>query len=268
MFIVFLTTLAAGLLGALALCRLTQVAWRSVRLIAILALCLQLPIVAGFIAWAGWQRGPWPVWAAALTASAAMGAFVVFGLAPTARRSGSTIRLFAGVSGALSLAAAWAWGFDYRIWPDAPPLAIKASLAGQALSALLVGSIGLAGVLVSSLLAHSTMSLQPLKRLVRIFLAATGLRLLWLLLEVGGMLWYDPSGNGTVAAVLRSWWLLLGVLGGAGLLIPAGLAYMTLQTLHLRTVPPAARLVYLALVLAFIGELAALYVMRESGLPL
>lgn len=252
----------------LALCRLPQAAWRSVRLIAILALCLQLLIVAGFIAWAGWQRGPWPVWAAALTASAAMGAFVVFGLAPMARRSGSTIRLFAGVSGALSMTAVWAWGFDYRIWPDAPPLAIKAALAGQVFAALLLGSVSLAVALGNATLAHSNMSLQPLGRVVRILLFAIGLRIVWVLLEVGGMLWYQPPGNVTVPAVLRSWWLPLAVRAGAGLLLPAGLAYMALQVLRMKAAQPTMRLLVLALAMTFVGELTALYLMRETGLAL
>lgn len=269
MFVVFVTTLAAGLLGVLAMCRMNQVGWKFVRLIAILALWLLIPTLAGFVLWSGWRRNPWPAWAVApsLTAVAGVCAFLVLGLAPMSRRYGTSIRAFAGLGGLFAMGAACAWGCDYHLWPESPRFVFSACLTGQVLSALLLGSVSLAAALGHAYLTHTSMTIHPLRRLASIFAWALTLRIAGLALALGGLYWHDAAHLLPVTQVLQSHWLMLVVRGGVGLLIPAIFAYMALQTVRLRSTQSATGIFYFTMVLVFIGELAALQLIRETHLP-
>jgi hypothetical protein len=266
-FIVFVTTLAAGLLGVLAMCRMNQVGWKFVRLIGIFALCLLIPVVASFALWGGWRRGFWPITAGALTTSASLAAFIILGLAPMSRRYGTTIRVFAAIGGMTAIAAAWAWGFDCHLWPGQSPWVLKATLAGQALSALLIGSVSLAAALGHAYLTHTTMTIHPLRRLASIFATALTFRIAWLVLALGWLYWRGSPGLPLFLDLLRSEWLMLVVRCGVGLFIPAIFAYMVTQTVRLRSTQSATGIFYFTLVLVFVGELAALHLVGETHLP-
>lgn len=144
---------------------------------------------------------------------------------------------------------------------------IRASLAGQALSALLVGSVSLATALGHAYLTHTAMTIHPLRRLSRIFAVAVWLRITWIVLVLVSGFWYAPAEGTPLTAMLRSHWLLLAVRCGIGLLIPALFAYMVLQTVRLRATQSATGILYFTLVLVFVGELAALHLTRENGIP-
>ncbi|GMU23312.1 MAG: hypothetical protein AMXMBFR13_33910 [Phycisphaerae bacterium] len=268
MVILFLTTLAAGFLLVLAMCRMDQVAWSFVRLIAILALCLLVPVLAHFALGSRWEAGPWAVWGAILTGLAALAAFVVLGQAPVAPAYGRAVRVGAGVGGLLALMAGWAWGLDDGIWAYGQRAVLLAVLAGHALTAILLGAVSLATALGHAYLTHTAMTIHPLRRLAMVFAGAMAARIAWTLL-VGGAVWGYGAAHGTVPSdLLAREWLLLLVRGGVGLLIPAVFAYMVVETVRLRATQSATGILYFALVLIYIGELAGLYLVRETHLPL
>src|SRR4030095_1768737 len=80
--IVFLTTLAGGFLGVLALCRMDQVAWKFVRLVAALALSLLALATTAYVLDTGARSARWSIGAAILACGAALAGFVVMALAP------------------------------------------------------------------------------------------------------------------------------------------------------------------------------------------
>ena len=51
--------------------------------------------------------------------AAALGAFIVLGLAPIAPAHGRAVRVAAGIGGLLGLAAGWMWGVDAGVWSQA-----------------------------------------------------------------------------------------------------------------------------------------------------
>ena len=266
MCIVVVTTLAAGLMGTLAACRIQQVAWKFVRLIAILTLCLLIPVLGSFVLWSGWQRGPVTLWGASLTAGGAMAAFVVLGFAPLSRRYDQTLRLFAAGGAILALAAAIAWGLDYRLWPQVTGWARRAAMAGQLLMAASLGSVTLATVLGHAYLTHTSMTIHPLRRLTAMFAAALTLRTIWAVLVGGGLAWLAAREGHLSVQALKSEWLLLGVRGFIGLLLPLVFSYMVVETARLRATQSATGILYFTLVLVFIGELTSLHLLRELGI--
>ncbi|MEP0843280.1 MAG: hypothetical protein HRF43_11290 [Phycisphaerae bacterium] len=281
MFIVFVTTLAAGLLGILSLCRMQQVTWKFVRLIGLLALCLLVPVLAGFMAWGGWRRGTVAIGSGTLTAGAALSAFIVLGLAPLSKQYRTTVRVFAGFGALLALPAAWMWGVHYGLWPareghgQAGPVADPSPAGGldvrwaacgaQVLMAWALGSVSLATALGHAYLTHTAMTIRPLRRLARLFAAAMTARFAWAVLVGGGLAWRAIHDGRLAAADLRGAWLLLGVRGLIGLVIPGAFAFMVLETVRLRATQSATGILYFALVLVFIGELTALHLLRELG---
>jgi hypothetical protein len=205
---VFLTTWAAGLLGVLAMCRMDHVAWKFVRLIGLLALLMLVPVVVLYVTDQAWQRGPWANGAAVASVCSAGCGFLVMGMSPLAKRYGRSVRGLAAVGGIAGLAAVWAWGVDQELWPSQSRWRTAAALAAQAQAALLVGAVTLATALGHAYLTQTAMTIQPLRRLSRLFALAMGIRVMWALAVAGVLIargasdW--PQGHWLISAKPRA----------------------------------------------------------------
>jgi hypothetical protein len=271
--IVFITTLAAGCLGVLAMCRMDQVAWKFVRLVFILAMALIAPVVVGQVMTGGLGGSPAASVALLTSLLAAVAAFVGLALAPLAPYRSRLVRSLAAAGAAAGVLAAWAWGFDRQLWStasaagDGPCIGSVAVLAGQVLMALLLGAVSLSTMLGHAYLTHTSMTIQPLRRLTAIFAAALALRLAWVVLIGGGVAWYRLSHGTLAGGPLQEQWLMLIIRGAVGLLIPAVFAYMVLETVRLRATQSATGILYFTLVLVYIGELTGQFLVRQTGVP-
>lgn len=263
---VFLITLAAGMLGVLAMCRMDHVAWKFVRLVAIITLVLAGLVLAYYIQGSGWQRGSMGMVAAGLSLVMAVGAFVVLALAPLADRYGRSVRLLAASAAAAGLAAGWCWGFDQQIWPVGGAVAVWPVLASQILAAWLVGSVTLATALGHAYLTQTAMTIQPLRRLAAIFAAAVGVRVAWAILAGGLFCWHGLTTGTLAPGLFINQLLPLSIRGLVGLLIPCVFACMVVETARLRATQSATGILYFTLVLVCIGELTSLFLIRETGI--
>ncbi len=264
--VVFLTLLAAGFLGVLALCRMDQVAWKFVRLITILALAELSLAVAGYIGFAGGKISSLAVTAAVLSFLAGGCAFLAMGFAPVSSRYAAAVRLLAGTGSLLALSAAWAWGSDQQIWlPALAPAAVGTALTSAA-SAFLMGAVSLAMLLGHAYLTHTEMTIQPLRRLAGLFAAGMIARVL-LALAVGACCVYGARTGRISPDLLRDHQLVLGLRYVVGLVIPSIFCFMVWRTVQLRATQSATGILYFGLVLIYLGELAAIQLTRELRIP-
>jgi hypothetical protein len=263
--VVFLTTLAAGYLGVLAMCRMDQVAWKFVRLVTILALAALSLAVAGYMGLSGGAIGRYAAGAAAFVSGAGLCSFLAMGLAPVTAHYGRSVRLLSGLGGLLALTAAGLWSADQQIWRLQAPI-LSADAAVAALSAFLLGSVSLAMLLGHAYLTHTAMPIQPLRRLAVLFAAAMTLRLLAALIA-GAYAWSLLRRGALSAEQVRQEQLVLGLRYIVGLLIPAIFCYMVYRTVRLRATQSATGILYFGLVLIYLGELAAIQLTRELGVP-
>lgn len=122
-------------------------------------------------------------------------------------------------------------------------------------------------VLMDMLLGHayltaSKMTIAPFRRLNLALAAALVLRTL---VAVGAVLWLQSH---------RPVEMLWGVFGlymltrwGVGLLVPGVFVYMADDCVRRRSTQSATGILYVTGVLVFTGEIVALYLVRETGLP-
>lgn len=131
-------------------------------------------------------------------------------------------------------------------------------------SGALLGLVTTAMLLGHWYLNTPTMKLAPLKRLivmlavivvVRMMIGLTGA---WL--EVGGRAAIDDFPA-------TSWWLFLTLRWLSGLVGVLGLAWLTWQTLKIPNTQSATGILYAAVILAFIGELASQLLAAEATYP-
>ncbi len=265
---VFITTAAAGFLLVLAACRMDQVAWKFVRLIAILAMAALASVLTHFVVHRGWTLGSWAQVSAGATAAGAIATFFVLGLAPVAPRMALAVRGLAAAGGTAGLIAAWGWGFNYGLWSAGEGrLLLSAALIAQALSAWLLGSVALATALGHAYLTQTSMPIAPLRRLANFFLFAMILRTLWAVLAGGGLVLLMANKDSAVPSALQQDTLMLVVRGGIGLAVPLIFAIMVRATAKLRATQSATGILYFAMVLIAIGELTALHLVSTVGIP-
>ncbi len=138
----------------------------------------------------------------------------------------------------------WLWGDDLT----------SAALLGSATTAMLMGH---------SYLIAPAMSLTPLLRL----LAALGVStLLRLGLAVAGLwLW---TGDAATANVETETLLLLAVRWALGFVGPLVLGWMAYETAKIRSTQSATGILYVVVILCFLGELTGQLLFYKTGLPL
>jgi hypothetical protein len=214
---------------------------------------LGLSVLAAAVSWI--EGKPWPLWPAIAGAVLSYVSSVLW-LYEKPRPGIVVLVLVAGVS----LCGAWLI--------DAAGRRDEALAARSILDWLdpLAGGLVLGVTMAAMLLGHwylnaPGMKLAPLKRLI-LFLAGS----LLLRAIVGGMgltLWIGLSGPpGQID------WLFLSLRWLAGLVGVAAMAWMTWQTLKIPNTQSATGVLYVAVILTFIGELTAQLLSARVGLPL
>jgi hypothetical protein len=138
-------------------------------------------------------------------------------------------------------------------------------------AAIIISSIGIAAMmglsLMDMLLGHayltaSKMTLRPFKRLNNTLAMVILARII---VAVGGVLWLNSRSP------IYLFWAVYGLFALTrwlvGLVVPAFFIYMARDCISRRATQSATGILYVAGVLIFIGELLALYLVRETGLP-
>jgi hypothetical protein len=144
-------------------------------------------------------------------------------------------------------------------WDSAGLWALDAG--GRLASALVLGSTLAAMLLGHHYLTAPAMSIEPLRRLVRVMALALGLRAA--LGAVGLAIWlgggaHSRSGGGSPAFFLAMRW-------GMGLVVPAVATYMAARTAAIRSTQSATGILYIAMTLVLFGELTAMILARDAG---
>lgn len=129
-----------------------------------------------------------------------------------------------------------------------------AALAGLALMDMLLGH---------AYLTASRMTIAPFRRLNLALAAALGARLVMAAAALT-LAWRDPPAE----LFWTRYGLQVGTRWLVGLLVPVVFVYMAHDCVRRRSTQSATGILYVAGVLIVIGELVALWLVRETGLPL
>jgi hypothetical protein len=133
--------------------------------------------------------------------------------------------------------------------------------AGRIASAFLMGATLTAMLLGHHYLTAPAMSIEPLKRFVRMM--AAGLLLCAVLGAVGLALWWTGHWHSSSPTSLTPLFLLMR--WGMGIAGPAVATWMAWQTVQIRSTQSATGILYIAMILLLIGELTALILSRDAG---
>ena len=253
----FLILLAAGIMLAAAISDPRQVTLQWLRLCGILALSMAALSLFFF------TRRTAPLVHRAFTLSlysATVAAILAqLALAQTARRTAQRISAalaaIAGIAAAISLL--------YPVTPSLPRSVI--------LPSLLLFTSGIAAMtglcLMDMLLGHayltaSRMGIAPFLRLNLWLAGAIGFRFASAAMIAPSLHARHPTYLfwGKYGLYIFTRWLV-------GLVVPAVFAYMAHDCIRRRSTQSATGILYVAGVLVFIGELLALYLVTETGLP-
>ncbi len=269
MLLTFLATMTGGTLGVLALCRVEQISWKFLRLIAILGL-------SGFAGTTAWAlspsfdgTAPWSTAAIGLSMAGFLTGGGLLVLAPLAESKATLIRGCGAAGGALGLGAAWCWGMSDGIWPTGNPLAQWSTAGGLVLGGFLLGSVTLTWLLGHAYLTASAMTIAPLRRLSRLFIAAVATRSVFSL-GCLAILWFsaaNPRGE-TIPPALMGPILMILVRVLVGLIVVGVFAYMIWDCARLRSTQSATGIAFFASLCVVIGELAGQYVIRATAFPM
>lgn len=237
----FCLRLACGLIAVLPLLPVQQVPHRFFRVQFLTA--LGLLAVAGFFLF---DQAALPFWAALLLGMA------------------------------LCFAGSLAWHLDSApggrllVWLTAPVLAACLlfaesertpwHIADDLAAAALLGSTTTAMLMGHSYLIAPAMSLTPLYRLLGALAAALGLRVV--LACVGLWLWTAQRGGGNLETEMVLW---LPVRWALGLLGPMFLGWMAWETARIRSTQSATGILYVVVVVCFLGELTSQLLVARTG---
>jgi hypothetical protein len=239
---VFCLRLGCGLLAALLLLPSTQINPRFYR--------VQFLTVLGLTA----------VAAVFLGDQADLGLWLALGTAMILAFVGSVVWHVEGSAAGLAL-----------IWLCLPALAAALLMAGSAnedawlivddlASAALLGSATTAMLMGHSYLIAPAMSLTPLFRL----LCALGICLLIRMVLAAVCLWLWTGQPGS-ANLENEMWLLLPVRWGLGLIVPLVLGWMAWETARIRSTQSATGILYVVVILCFLGELTSQLLVAKTG---
>jgi len=160
------------------------------------------------------------------------------------------------------------------IWLSAPALGAVLLMAGSAYrdpwlvvddlaSAALLGSATTAMLMGHSYLIAPAMSLTPLNRL----LAALGICLLIRMVLAGFGLWSWTGQLGSANLETEMWFLLL-VRWSLGIVAPLVLGWMAWETARIRSTQSATGILYVVVIVCFLGELTSQLLVDRTGFVL
>ncbi|HKQ49082.1 MAG TPA: hypothetical protein VJZ71_13510 [Phycisphaerae bacterium] len=264
----FLTQLAAGCYLTISLSAMRQVSWRYLRLIAVVTLVL-LFIAGGLfyreIGAKEWAHHWRPLIGMAVAAVA--GSIWLFVNSVQADRIGGAQRLCAVTAGLAALATAIVLAHrpdDIVGVGQQDATAVRLPVATTtALGAMLLGSATAAMLLGHRYLTDTGMPIAPLRRLAMIYVGAVIARGAWVI-AASVPLWtgeYRPGGD------VVWFWLMISVRLGVGILVTGVFAWMAWDCVRRRATQSATALFYLSMILVFLGELAAQFLLRSENLP-
>lgn len=144
-------------------------------------------------------------------------------------------------------------------WPQ-PPLRL---LLNDLTSALFLGLVTTAMLMGHSYLIAPSMSMTPLMRLLFGLFIAIGLRAI-----VAGIALWHWSEYHSLFNLKDITVLWLPIRWGPGLVGPAVLTFMAWRCGKIRSTQSATGIMYIAVVLCFLGELVAQLLLSETGYPL
>jgi hypothetical protein len=133
-------------------------------------------------------------------------------------------------------------------------------IADDLASAALLGSATTAMLMGHSYLIAPAMSLTPLYRLLAALAGALGVRVL--LACVGLWLWTARPGAGNLETEMLLW---LPVRWALGLLGPMFLGWMAWETARLRSTQSATGILYVVVIVCFLGELTSQLLLAKTG---
>ena len=141
-------------------------------------------------------------------------------------------------------------------------------VAGLLSVAIALGSIMLAMILAHWYLIEPRMSIAPLNRVLGMFLATEGIKLILLFAVVAIHLpsWTNNGGSLLRAFVLGDA-LFIAVRATLGVLAPIALGWMTWKTVQIRSIQSATGILYAAIVFVLFGEVISLYLSLATGRP-
>jgi hypothetical protein len=136
-------------------------------------------------------------------------------------------------------------------------------IADDLLAALVVGSATTAMLMGHSYLISPTMTIAPLMRL----LAAVGVSVILRigLACVGLWEWTSSQSSGTLEGELLLW---LPVRWGLGLIAPLVLGWMAWETARIRSTQSATGILYVVVIVCFLGELTSQLLAEKTGFVL
>ena len=127
-------------------------------------------------------------------------------------------------------------------------------------SAAVLGGVTSAMLMGHSYLIAPAMSLTPLYRLLSLLGAALALRLF--LAGAGLWLWTGRDGTRNLETEMFLWLGIRWVLGFVG---PMVLGWMASETARIRSTQSATGLLYVVVILAFLGEITSLLLLEKTG---
>jgi len=267
MFNTFLLGLAGGMLVVLATGRPDQISWRFLRLVAMLTFAMVAVVIVQ--AWSP-RRGPWVTFfpQGALASANALGACLLIGLAPLAKRWSGWFRGVAGAAGAAGLVAAALSGASRTAAPENTTMLILLVPVSFVLGSFLLGSITVAWLLGHAYLTASRMTLAPLRHFSRVLSWAVLVRGTFLFASLGVAYAFRNGSGLDVWTDLRSAWLIVLLRAGVGVVALAVFAYLVRACVRVRATQSATGILYFGSVFAYIGELASQHLLLECGWPL
>jgi len=261
---VFLLQLAGGSMLSIGLCRIDDMSWRYLRLVAYVSLA-SLALAAILAVLTDGPDALLSVTRGGLIDTGFALAFVWFVLNARQRQQvRPTQRLVAGIAGIASLLAALPM---IQVAGASPAALVQSGKLMSVSSVVLFGAMLIGSVTAAMLLGHryltdTGMTIAPLRRLTNLFIAAILLRALSVTVSL--ILRRDLLSSDNPS---HQWILfLLAVRIGVGILGTAVFAYMVWDCVRRRSTQSATGILYLTMVFVFIGELTAQYLLRWKGL--
>lgn len=265
MLIVLLYSIAGGMLAVLASGRPTQLAWRFLRRIGLIALVVGVIPATQGLREGGWQLPAWrsPTAGGILCCA---GAAAVIMLAPLASQIPFLFRLACAVGGLAGIAAACGSTF---VPAESSPNVLKSLLVtNQVLACLLLGGITVAWMLGHAYLTATKMTIAPLRHFSRVLIFAVLCRIGFVAISFGIALAVMRGVDPPLLTRLRGAWLIVLLRVGLGLLGVGAFALMVSECVKIRATQSATGILFFGSLFAYMGELAAQHLLNEIGWPL
>lgn len=265
MLTLLLYSIAGGMLAVLASGKPSQLAWRFLRRIGLIALVVGVvPAIQGFRE-GGWQL---PAWRSPTTGGliCCAGAAAAIMLAPLASQLPFLFRIACAVGGLAGIAAAC--GSTVVPAESSPEVLRSLLVINQVLACLLLGSITVAWMLGHAYLTATKMTIAPLRHFSRALIFAVLCRIGFVAISFGVAMAVLRGADPPLLAQLRGAWLIVLLRVGLGLLGVGAFAFMVSECVKIRATQSATGILFFGSLFAYMGELAAQHLLNEVGWPL